>query len=78
MNHDLIKSAKDKLVSNLNLKELIFLGEKLNLPEDIVGIIGNFLDPKFSTKYYDYLNYIVNGCITIESAIKILKNDFNK
>lgn len=77
MNNNLIKSAKNKLNFNLNLQGLITLGEDLNLPEDVVGIIGNFLYPTFSTNYYDYLNYIVNGNLTVESAIKILKNDID-
>tara|TARA_B100000524_G_C23614923_1_gene357550 strand:- start:213 stop:749 length:537 start_codon:yes stop_codon:yes gene_type:complete len=75
MNYNLMKSAKNKLNFNLNLKGLIILGKDLNLPEDIVGLIGNFLYPTFSTNYYHYLNYIVNGNLTVESAIKILKND---
>jgi len=78
MNHDLIKSAKEKLVSSQYLKKLIVLGKKLNLPEDIIGLIGNFLEESFSTNYYDYLNYMINGYLTVESAIKILKNDFDK
>jgi hypothetical protein len=76
INNDLIKSAKDKLKFNLHLKELIVLGEKLDLPDDIVGIIGDFLEESFSTNYYDYLDYIINGCLTVESAIKILKKRF--
>ena len=75
INNDLINSAKDKLKFNLHLRELIILGKELKLPEDIVGLIGNYLDSTFSVNYYDYLDYIINGNITVESAIKILKND---
>ena len=79
MNKLIIKSAKDKLIKfNNETNELIFIGSKKKFPEDIIGVIGNFLDDKFSTRYYNYLYYIINGKLSIDKAIDILKQDFNK
>ena len=75
----IIKSAKDKLSKfNTETNELIILAAKKNFPEDIVGVIGNFLDNKFSTRYYNYLDYIINGKLSFYKAIDILKQDFDK